>query len=466
MESKKTHKRDSFQQKKREEKSSKNDGMSEHTGCVGQGGLNRRTGVDGNRAIVAGPRARSCLHANVDGFETPRTKKKREAKETDMFGMPLSEIQRLMKCLDTGDFKGFKAKEHRMKPVDEDAPRPYALEGQYKSVWKHCRAPLLREERQGVCCSNGKVRGLEPNLQMIIEKRHRLQQETTKEAPDARVMRECTLTEQEEMLWRIHCDPVNERLCRTHGRFLNTVFAVARVVACGHVCDPVRAPQSLVHRISVDAPQHLLLLGQRALSHDSCIRRLLGRILLQPVALLDDHPQVRLKPPDLAVRAAYALALLPEQRHAAVLPNALVLAFQRIRSRRVLVHGLHAMLLRLEALEVARVEALHEPLNLRERHTKHVLDGGISCLSGRTAAYRRNIFTPQFKHEFTSEFWMGRKLLSGDDEFLTMWVVKNRWKTALQSHEGCLIQTTFCADSRFLKQAGSCFPKQTCIDPK
>eukprot|EP00899_Mesostigma_viride_P010653 jgi/Mesvir1/1958/Mv12442-RA.1 len=91
-------------------------------------------------------------------------------------------------------------------------------------------------------------------------------------------------------------------------------------------------------------------------------------------------------------------------------------------------------------------------LRFVENASTQVLDGGISCLSGRTAAYRRCIFTPQFKHEFTNEFWMGRKLHSGDDKFLTRWVVKDRWKTALQIHEDCLIQTTFRADSRFLKQ--------------
>eukprot|EP00899_Mesostigma_viride_P025550 jgi/Mesvir1/617/Mv02048-RA.1 len=91
-------------------------------------------------------------------------------------------------------------------------------------------------------------------------------------------------------------------------------------------------------------------------------------------------------------------------------------------------------------------------LRFVENASTQVLDSGISCLSGRTAAYRRCIFTPQFEHEFTNEFWMGRKLHSGDDKFLTRWVVKNRWKTALQIHEDCLIQTTFRADSRFLKQ--------------
>ena len=59
-------------------------------------------------------------------------------------------------------------------------------------------------------------------------------------------------------------------------------------------------------------------------------------------------------------------------------------------------------------------------LRFTEAMSMQVLDGGISCLSGRTAAYRKMIFTPEFEHKFLNEFYRGKyHLHSGDDKFLT-----------------------------------------------
>ena len=51
------------------------------------------------------------------------------------------------------------------------------------------------------------------------------------------------------------------------------------------------------------------------------------------------------------------------------------------------------------------------------------IDGGVCCLSGRTAAYRTAILRdPDFQWKFTHEFWRGKyHQHSGDDKFLTRW---------------------------------------------
>ncbi|EIE91570.1 hypothetical protein RO3G_16281 [Rhizopus delemar RA 99-880] len=59
------------------------------------------------------------------------------------------------------------------------------------------------------------------------------------------------------------------------------------------------------------------------------------------------------------------------------------------------------------------------------------IDGGICCLSGRTAAYRTLILKdPAFQYCFTNDLWLGKyPLNSGDDKFLTRWMVSHGWNT-------------------------------------
>ncbi|KAL0069994.1 hypothetical protein AAF712_002891 [Marasmius tenuissimus] len=54
------------------------------------------------------------------------------------------------------------------------------------------------------------------------------------------------------------------------------------------------------------------------------------------------------------------------------------------------------------------------------------IDGGIPCLSGRTAAYRTVILKdPEFLHGFTHDYWLDKyQLNSGDDKFLTSGTIK------------------------------------------
>ena len=58
--------------------------------------------------------------------------------------------------------------------------------------------------------------------------------------------------------------------------------------------------------------------------------------------------------------------------------------------------------------------------NIKISSSTHI-DGGLPCLSGRTAAYRTVILKdPEFLHSFTHDYWLGKyQLNSGDDKFLT-----------------------------------------------
>jgi cellulose synthase/poly-beta-1,6-N-acetylglucosamine synthase-like glycosyltransferase len=82
------------------------------------------------------------------------------------------------------------------------------------------------------------------------------------------------------------------------------------------------------------------------------------------------------------------------------------------------------------------------------------IDGGIPCLSGRTAAYRTVILKdPDFLHGFTHDYWLGKyQLNSGDDKFLTRWMVSHGWTTYVQCCKEAELLSTMKPNWRFLKQ--------------
>ncbi|KAK3804597.1 MAG: glycosyltransferase like family 2-domain-containing protein [Benniella sp.] len=82
------------------------------------------------------------------------------------------------------------------------------------------------------------------------------------------------------------------------------------------------------------------------------------------------------------------------------------------------------------------------------------IDGGVCCLSGRTAAYRTCILQdPRFQYEFTHDFWLGKyPLNSGDDKFLTRWMVYHGWNTYVQVCKEAELLSTFKNNWRFIKQ--------------
>lgn len=58
--------------------------------------------------------------------------------------------------------------------------------------------------------------------------------------------------------------------------------------------------------------------------------------------------------------------------------------------------------------------------------------GGVACLSGRTAAYRRSAVTPVIEN-LENEFFLGRRCIAGDDGRLTWLVLSQGYKTVHQS---------------------------------
>lgn len=82
------------------------------------------------------------------------------------------------------------------------------------------------------------------------------------------------------------------------------------------------------------------------------------------------------------------------------------------------------------------------------------LDGGIPCISGRTAAYRAAIVQdPNFQDCFTNEYWLGLwRLNSGDDQFMTRWMVDHGWNSRIQSAPEAEIETTVLPSALYVRQ--------------
>ena len=96
-----------------------------------------------------------------------------------------------------------------------------------------------------------------------------------------------------------------------------------------------------------------------------------------------------------------------------------------------------------------------------ERHNFEVaatsnVDGGAFVISGRTAAYRTEVFADTvFQEGFTNEkFFFGKlgPLNPDDDNFITRWVVRHGWKVKFQYSEDAMIQTRVGTYPKFLSQ--------------
>lgn len=83
----------------------------------------------------------------------------------------------------------------------------------------------------------------------------------------------------------------------------------------------------------------------------------------------------------------------------------------------------------------------------------HNIDGGTSCMSGRTGAYRTEILKSySFLGGFKNEKW-GKYILNADDDnFVTRWLVAHQWKTWVQYDPECEIETTLETSTKFLYQ--------------
>ncbi|KAI2467085.1 glycosyltransferase family 2 protein [Annulohypoxylon bovei var. microspora] len=83
----------------------------------------------------------------------------------------------------------------------------------------------------------------------------------------------------------------------------------------------------------------------------------------------------------------------------------------------------------------------------------HNVDGGTSCMSGRTGAYRSEILSSHdFLEGFKTERWRDYILNADDDNFVTRWLVSRQWKTWIQYERECEIETTLENGLKFLYQ--------------
>ncbi|RYP12750.1 hypothetical protein DL765_007188 [Monosporascus sp. GIB2] len=83
----------------------------------------------------------------------------------------------------------------------------------------------------------------------------------------------------------------------------------------------------------------------------------------------------------------------------------------------------------------------------------HNIDGGTSCMSGRTGAYRSEILTSHdFLEGFKTERWRDYILNADDDNFVTRWLVSHQWETWIQYERECEIETTLENGMKFLYQ--------------
>ncbi|KAI9768148.1 MAG: hypothetical protein M1839_004175 [Geoglossum umbratile] len=81
------------------------------------------------------------------------------------------------------------------------------------------------------------------------------------------------------------------------------------------------------------------------------------------------------------------------------------------------------------------------------------IDGGLSCLSGRTLIVRAEIVkAPDFIQGYTSERWQGRLLNTDDDNFVTRWLFSHEWEIRIQSSAAAVVYTTLEAGPKYWAQ--------------
>ena len=81
------------------------------------------------------------------------------------------------------------------------------------------------------------------------------------------------------------------------------------------------------------------------------------------------------------------------------------------------------------------------------------IDGGVSTLPGRTAAYRTSVIqSDEFYEAFQNDCYLGKVLNSDDDKCLTRWTYSHGWKIMIQADERAVLETTLEFNSRYLSQ--------------
>lgn len=82
-----------------------------------------------------------------------------------------------------------------------------------------------------------------------------------------------------------------------------------------------------------------------------------------------------------------------------------------------------------------------------------VMDKGCVCISGRTACYRTSVVQCEDMYEkFLKEKFLCLSVLSGDDKFLTRYVINRGYKTYHQLLHNCELSTPFEKGERLFRQ--------------
>ena len=97
-------------------------------------------------------------------------------------------------------------------------------------------------------------------------------------------------------------------------------------------------------------------------------------------------------------------------------------------------------------------EGYIERRNFEISATSH-MDGGISCLSGRTAALRTEVIQSNaFMEGYVNEKWLGKRLKPDDDNFVTRWLFAHGWNIQIQMCKEAEVLTTLEFGWGFLEQ--------------
>lgn len=79
--------------------------------------------------------------------------------------------------------------------------------------------------------------------------------------------------------------------------------------------------------------------------------------------------------------------------------------------------------------------------------------GSVIALAGLTVLVRGSILRdPAFIDAYANDTWMGKRLSTGDDVFLTRWMLMKNWKTAFQNAPEAEVFTPVYEDSTYLRQ--------------
>jgi cellulose synthase/poly-beta-1,6-N-acetylglucosamine synthase-like glycosyltransferase len=84
--------------------------------------------------------------------------------------------------------------------------------------------------------------------------------------------------------------------------------------------------------------------------------------------------------------------------------------------------------------QMAAIRLSGDAIDIR---TTMLMDGGVLCASGTTAAYRGCILQDEkFMNVFENEYFMGTRINAGDDQTVTRWLCNNGWDVTVVPDEG------------------------------